>query len=607
MRAEAPGGRLLPLYDEELGHLRRMAAEFADAHPKIAGRLRLSADAIDDPHVARLMEGFAFVAARVRQKLDDEFPEITNAMLGGLYPHLVAPFPSCTIVQFDPPPGMDDVLCLPRGTRLQMEPVDGEACQYRTTQPVELWPMRIAGAELSGRPLRAPQARRFDAAVASLRITLETEAPGGFTGLGLDRLRLYLRGPAQQGPALLQLLSCNLLGAAAADHPDDVRAVPLPPGCVGTVGFGADEALLPQHSRTLPGYRLLTEYFAFPAKFLFLDVSGLGAKTLQGAGSRLELFFYLDRMPPGLERQVGADSFALGCAPAVNLFSQRAEPLMLTHAAPEYLVLPDARRHATREVHSVDRVTLAVPGAEPIEALPFWASHHAPDPDRHRLFYTTARRRLGERDDSTDVAVSLVDTELSLSTRADGVLTVETTCMNRDLPARLPYGGEHPTVSVVDGAAELTTVRCLLPPTPTLRAPPAERSAWRLISHLSLNHLSVSGEEGADALREILALHDLRGVPETRSALEAVRAVSSRRATARLAESGTMCRGLDVELELDGRSIDAGTAYLFASVIDRFLGLYASINAFTRLGVRLHGRGELAHRWPARAGGRPLL
>lgn len=607
MRAEEPGGRLLPLYDEELGHLRRMAAEFADAHPKIAGRLRLSADAIDDPHVARLMEGFAFVAARVRQKLDDEFPEVTNAMLGGLYPHLLAPFPSCTVAQFDPPPGMDDVLRLPRGTRLQMEPVDGEACQFRTTQAVELWPLRIAAAELTGRPLRAPQARRFEAAVASLRIVLETSAPGGFTALGLDRLRLYLRGPAQQGPALLQLLSCHLLGAAAADHPDDSRAVLLPPGCVGAVGFGPEEALLPQHSRTLPGYRLLTEYFAFPAKFLFLDVSGLSAKTLQGAGSRLELFFYLSRMPPGLERQVGTDSFALGCTPAVNLFSQRAEPLMLTHAAPEYLVLPDARRHATREVHSVDRVTLAVPGAEPVEALPFWASHHAPDPARRRLFYTTARRRLGERDDSTDVAVSLVDTELSLSSRADGVLTIETTCMNRDLPARLPYGGEHPLVTLVDGAAELTTVRCLLPPTPTLRPPPSERSAWRLISHLSLNHLSVSGAEGADALREILALHDLRGVPETRAALEAVRTVASRRATARLAESGTMCRGLDVELELDGRIIDAGTAYLFASVVERFLGLYASINAFTRLGVRLHGRGELNHRWPARAGDRPLL
>ncbi len=607
MRAEAPGGRLLPLYDEELGHLRRMAAEFADAHPKIAGRLRLSADAIDDPHVARLMEGFAFVAARIRQKLDDEYPEITNAMLGGLYPHLLAPFPSCTVMQFEPPPGMDDVFRLPRGTRLQMEPVDGEACQYRTTQDTELWPIRIVQAELSGRPLRAPQARRFESAVASLRVVLETAVPGGFTHLGVDRLRFYLRGPAQQGTALLQLLSCHVLGVAAADHPDDGRAVFLPRTAVGAVGFGPDEALVPQPSRTLPGYRLLTEYFAFPAKFLFVDVSGLSAKTLQGAGSRLELFFYLDRMPPGLERQVGADSFALGCAPAVNLFSQRAEPVMLTHAAPEYLVLPDARRHATREVHSVDRVTLAVPGAEPVEALPFWASHHAADPDRQRLFYATIRRRLGERDDSTDVAISLVDTELSLSSRADGVLAVETTCMNRDLPSRIPYGGEHPVVTLVEGAAELSAVRCLLPPTPTLRRPSAERSAWRLVSHLSLNHLSISGEEGADALREILALHDVRDVPETRGALDAVRGVSSRRATARLAESGTMCRGLDVELELDGRSVDPGTAYLFASVIERFLGLYASINAFTRLGVRLHGRGELNHRWPARAGDRPLL
>lgn len=599
--------RLLPLYDAELGHLRRMAAEFADAHPKVAGRLRLSADAIDDPHVSRLLEGFAFIAARIRQKLDDEYPEITDALLGGLYPHLLAPFPSCTVLEFTQPPGSDDGFLVRRGTRLQMEPVEGEACQYRTTQDAELWPVSITRAELSGRPLRAPLARRFENALATLRIVLETPVPGGFTHLGLDRLRFFLRAPTPVGPALMQLLCCNLLGAAVADHPEDEKAVMLPGGAVTQSGFADDTALLPHTPRTQPGYRLLTEFFGFPAKFMFVDVAGLAGKTLRGAGSRIELFFYLDRLPPGLERQVRADSFALGCAPAINLFAQRAEPLMVTHETSDYLVLPDARRHATREVHSVDRVTLAVPGVEPVEALPFWASHHAADPGRQRLFYATSRRRLGERDDSTDVFLALVDAELSPATRADGVLTVETTCMNRDLPARLPYGGVHPVVTLADGAAELLTVRCLLPPTATLRPPTAERSGWRLLSHLSLNHLSLSGPEGADALREILRLHDVRDLPETRAVLDAVRAVSSRRATARLTGSGALCSGLDVDLELDGRLVDSGTAYLFTAVVERFLALYASINAFSRLSVRLHGRGELNHRWPARAGDKPLL
>lgn len=214
---------------------------------------------------------------------------------------------------------------------------------------------------------------------------------------------------------------------------------------------------------------------------------------------------------------------------------------------------------------------------------------------------------MGERDDSTDVTIALVDNDLSLASRADGVLTVETTCMNRDLPARIPYGGVHPAVTLVDGAAELMAIRCLLPPTQTLRPATAKRGGWRLLSHLSLNHLSLSGLEGADALRETLRLHDVRDVPETRGVLDAIRSVASRRATARLAGSGALCRGLDVDLEIDGRLVDSGTAYLFASVIDRFLGLYASINAFSRLGVRLHGRGELTHRWPARAGDGPVL
>ena len=511
------------------------------------------------------------------------------------------------MVGFTAPPGTDDMIPVRRGTRLLMEPVDGEACQYRTTQDTELWPVAITRAELTGRPLRAPLARRFEAALATLRIVLETPVPGGFTHLGLDRLRFYLRAPTPVGPALLQLLCCNLLGVAAADHPEDGAAVVLPPTAVTQSGFDADTALLPHTARTQPGYRLLTEYFGFPAKFMFVDVAGLAGKTLRGAGQRLELFFYLDRLPPGLERQVAADSFALGCAPAINLFAQRAEPLTVTHEASDYLVLPDARRHATREVHSVDRVTLAVPGIEPQDALPFWASHHAADPEKQRLFYSTTRRRGGERDDSTDVFLSLVDNELSLATRADGVLTVETTCMNRDLPARLPYGGPHPVVTLAEGAAELLAVGCLLPPTPTLRPPPADRAGWRLLSHLSLNHLSLSGPDGADALREILRLHDVRDVPETRAVLDAVRCVSSRRATARLAGSGALCRGLDVELEIDGRLVDGGTAYLFAAVLERFMGLYASINAFSRLAVRLRGRGELDHRWPARAGDKPVL
>ncbi len=203
--------QLLPLYDQELAYLRTLAGEFADAHPKIAGRLRLSADAVDDPHVARLIEGFALIAARIRQKLDDEFPEITDSLLGALYPHMLAPFPSASIARFSPLEDLDGAYRIARATPLEMEPIAGEACRYRTTQDVELWPIAVRSAELGGRPLVAPAGPHTEAAVSSLRLVLECLSPGqSFTALGMDRLRFYLHGLPQHAAGLYELLCNNL-------------------------------------------------------------------------------------------------------------------------------------------------------------------------------------------------------------------------------------------------------------------------------------------------------------------------------------------------------------------------------------------------------------
>ena len=552
--------QLLPLYDQELAYLRQLAGEFADAHPKIAGRLRLSADAVDDPHAARLIEGFALIAARIRQKLDDEFPELTDSLLGALYPHMLAPFPSASVARFAPLPDLDGAYRIARGTALEMEPIGGEACRYRTTQAVELWPIRVVSAQLGGRPLVAPAGPLSQHASSSLRLVLECLAPAEtFTNLGMDRLRFFLHGLPQQAAALYELLCNNLLGVALADHPEDLRPVFLPPAAVQPAGFAADEGMLPYSPRALDAYRLLGEYFCFPQKFLFVDLSGISAKALRAAGRRLEVFFYLDRNVASLERQVTADSLALGCTPIVNLFTQRAEPVALTHEAAEYRVVPDSRRHATREVFSVDRVTLNEAGRGSRPVVPYFASHHAADPARQTLFWAIARRRLGERDDSTDVMLQIVDTELSPASPTDGILAIETTCLNRDLPRQIPYGGNRPQVSLVDGAAEVTGVRCVSPPTATLRPGGGRRSAWRLLSQLSLNHLSLTdGAEGAHALREILRLHDLRDLPETRAAIESVRSVASTRGTARLPGSGAICRGIDVMVELDARRLEGG-------------------------------------------------
>ncbi len=334
---------LLAYFNRELEALRGLAGEFAERHPKIAGRLRLTKDTVDDPHVGRLLEGVAFLGARVQHRLDDEFPELTDGLLSVLYPHYLAPMPSVAITRFAADPGMPGPAQLPAGLAIETEPVGGEACQFRTAYPLTLWPVEIDAVRLSGMPLPAPPNPAAAGAVSCLRISLRCANPAmTFTQLGLDRLRFFLGG--ERGSALLELLLAHTLSVALADDQADARPVILPPDALQAVGFAPEEALFPWPARSFSGFRLLSEYFSAREKFLFIDFCRLDAKTLVSAGNRMDIFVYLDRALPELERSVQASSLALGCTPIVNLFEQRCEPIALDHTRIEYRIEPDVRR-----------------------------------------------------------------------------------------------------------------------------------------------------------------------------------------------------------------------------------------------------------------------
>ena len=599
--------RLYGFYNSELEALRGLGGKFAERPPKIAGRLRLSSDAIDDPNVARLIESFAFIAARLRLKLDDDFPELTETLLEFLYPHYLAPIPSLAITQVSFPPDLKEVITLPRGAIVESEALEGDLCRFRTTQDVELWPVRVAAAAMTGRPLIAPPCPGVEAP-ASLRIVLETIEPDvSFTDLGMDRLRFYLRAPWRQAVALYELMLNECLEIGLADHPEDGSCVFIGADAIRAVGFDAEEAVLPPAPRGHPAYRLLTEFFAYPQKFLFLDLSRISAKTLRKAGNRLEIFFYLGRHAPDLERACAAGSFALACTPVVNLFTQRAEPILLTQVSSEYALVPDARRHATREVYAVESVHLTNRAGNARAATPLFGRTLAQADDAGALYWQLRRRHLPESGEGTDARIALVDADASPASPTDSVLSVETTCLNRDLPARLPYGGEHPVLTVLRGPGEVGRLRALTPFTPTLRLASGDGLLWRLISHLTLNHLSLSDHEGGpEAMREILRLYDYRDAPETRTLIDSIVSVTHRRATARVPEGG-LARGLDITVEVDKRFADPGAAFLLGQVLDRFLGLYVNLNSFTRLTMRVRGASQPLKTWPARSGGRPLI
>ncbi|HXT81686.1 MAG TPA: type VI secretion system baseplate subunit TssF [Acetobacteraceae bacterium] len=602
---------LLPYYDRELTAIKRLAAEFAETHPKIAGRLRLSADAVDDPHVARLLEGVAFLAARVHHRLDDEFPELTDALLGLLYPHYLAPIPSCMVVQLGCQPDLVTPARLPVGTGYETEPVHGEPLRYRSTSAVTLWPIEVEAIRLSGLPLVAPVNPAAPGAAGVLRITLKCLAPDvTFAQLGVDRLRFFLRGPANQTLPLYELLGGHSLSVAYANSATDPSPVIVPADSIQPAGFADDEALLPWSARSFAGFRLLSEYFAFPDKFLFIDFTRIDTKTMVSGGNKLEIFVYLDRSGPELERTVGQHTMALGCTPLVNLFSQRCEPIALNHADTEYRIVPDARRPRAAEVYSVERVRETQPDGSFRPWRPFYRLNEAdPEPGVPGGFYFAPRRAAAPGVAGTEVFVAPHDPDFDPDDPPDAVLSVDALCLNRDLPTDLPFGGGRPQLRLVEGAAAVASIAAVTPPTTTLRPPLRERGFWRLVSHLALGHLSVTGgSDGAEALKEVLRLYDLRETAESRMAIEALTSIAAVPGAARApGRAGAFCRGLDVTLEFDSRAWQAGGLYLLAAVLERFLALHGTVNSFTRTRAVLRGRPGVAAAWPARSGTRVLV
>lgn len=602
---------LLAHYNRELGALRRLTAEFARAHPKIAGRLRLSADAVEDPHVSRLLEGVALLNARVHQKLDDEFPELSDAILDQLYPHYLAPIPSMAIVQLGCRKDVAGSFTVPAGTEIDTEPVGGEFCRFSTAQPATIWPIALAQASLTGRPLVAPANPRASGAVAVLRFTLTCLAPDQtFTTLGIDAVRFFLRGPAAVTQPLYELIHNNTIGVALADSATDPKPVLLGPEAVSPVGFERDQGMLPYTARSAPGYRLLTEFFAFPEKFLFFEIKGLSAKAVIEAGPKLELFLYFNRSATELERTVNADSFALNCVPVVNLFRQRAEPIRLTETQAEYRVVPDIRRPQAMEIYSIDSVTATSPDGETATYLPFYSVRHAGVLRGDLRFWQAVRRPADDNDPALECYLSLLDLDLDPHLPANWVVSVQTTCTNRNLPLRLPFGGGHPHLTLVQPQAAITGITAMTAPSAPLRMPNRQQGRWRLVSHLLLNHLSMTGgEDGAEALKEMLRLYDFRDSPDTRAVIDGIVNIKAEQRTARAPGNGlgALCRGLEIELTLDERLGAESGIFLLVAVLERVFAMHATINSFTRLSVAVRGRQGYLRRWPPRAGDKTLL
>lgn len=593
---------LLPYYERELGFLRRYAREFSERYPKIAGRLLLSGDVSQDPHVERLIESFALLAARVSKRIEDDQPEFTEALLEVLYPHYLRPFPSCSIAQFDPGPAaaqMSGPAVIPAGTELQSRPARGVNCRFRTAYPVTLAPLRIAAAGFAP-VIEAPETVNLPArAGASLSIDLELLGEtGNLAALGLQRLRLFTDGEPSFCAALRDALGLRVVGAYA-EAAGSGRWQALTGNPLSPVGFADEEALIDWPARSHPAYRLLTEFFAFPDKFGFFDLD-LAALPVM-ASRRVRLHFVLAGIPADspaarLLGGLGTDNLRLGCTPVVNLFRQQGEPIRVSHSAVSYPVLADARRPYAYEVHAIEsvrRIRHTPQGEQVTEFRPFYSLRHGERPEAGEHYWFTRRDELvGRQSPGHELEIGLVDLDFNPVTPQTEVLSLGLLCSNRDLPTQLAYGVPGGDLSM-EGGGIARSISLLRKPTPPMRFERGRGAQWRLISHLSLDHLSLAGG-GLAAFKEVLRLYDLPRSAISGRQIEGVVGLEHRPATAWLPgqQFASVVRGVEVRMSVDEDSFVGAGIHVFAQVMDRFFGLYVHVNSFTRLVLVSQRSGE---------------
>jgi type VI secretion system protein ImpG len=618
---------LLRYYEAELQYLREMGGEFARAFPKIAGRLGLETQACADPYVERLLEGVSFLAARVQLKVDAEFPRFTNHLLELVYPQYLAPTPAMAVVQMQP--DMDEGslaqgYSLARGSALHgmLGKGDQTACEFRTAHEVTLWPVALTQARYAacGSQLDGIDLGRLGPVKAALRLRLRCGAGLSFAELALDRLPLFLRGSEATPVRLLEQLLARAAGVLVKPVGDAAWHSFLPAASLQAMGSAEDEALLPASARSFEGYRLLHEYFALPERFLFVALSGINPALRRCAEGEIEIAVLFKSFDPLLESAVDADCFALYCSPAINLFPKRADRIHLSERQAEHHVVPDRTRPMDFEVYAVREVTGYGSGADAVQRFDSFYRANDLQGGEGRAYYQLRRearllserqRRDGARSGyvGSEVFLSLVDGRQAPYDASLRQLGIETLCTNRDLVLGMPLGAGKSDFTIGAGAP-VRSVRCVAGPSLPAPSHAQGETAWRLVSHLSLNYLSLLDAEGGDgaaggasALREMLRLYCGREALGAQRQIDGLLSVRAEAVVRRLALPGpaSFGRGLRVDLTFDEAAFAGSSVFVLGMVMEQFLAKYVSLNSFTE--TRIHGSARgLVMAWPPRMG-----
>jgi type VI secretion system protein ImpG len=622
--------RLLKYYNHELQHIREMAGEFALEYPKIAGRLGLDGFECADPYVERLLEGFAYLSARVQLKVDAEFPRFTQHLLDMVYPHYLSPTPSMAVVQLQPDlmeGSLNEGFVIPKATALRSHIGKGEqtACEYRTAHDLTLWPIELIEAEyLNGVGAVANLGvSSVHGLKAAIRLRLKTTAGLNFNQIKLNNLPLYLRGVGELPMQIYEQLLANSIGIVVqpTNRPLAWQHI-IKQSAVLPVGFTSEEALLPYTPRSFQGYRLLQEYFAFPERYMFAELTQLQPALQQCEGNEIDIIILLNRSNPRLVNEVDATRFALFCSPAINVFPKRADRIHLTNQTNEYHIVPDRTRPLDYEVYQIRDVTgYGATSDDQQTFLPFYQASSDVSQAQQRAYYSvirsprvmsTKQKLQGPRSSyvGNEIYISIVDANEAPFKSELRQLGLETLCTNRDLPLQLPIGIGDTDFTIQTGAP-VKSIRCLSGPTKPRPSNAHKDTAWKLINHLSLNYLSLinnNDKEGATALRSLLSLYGDNSDSSFRKQIEGVLSIQSKPIVRRINTAGPIVfgRGLEITLTVDESAFEGSGVFLLGMVLEQFFAQYVSLNSFTETVLKTSDRGEIM-RWQMRLGQRQLL
>jgi len=571
-------------FQQELENLRDLGQAFSKAHPAVAPML---SGAAADPDVERLLEGTAFLTALLREKLDDEFPEIVHELVQMIWPHYLRPLPATTIVAFEPKLSLKQSMNIPSGVYLNSVPTEGTACTFRTVFDVDVHPLTLLDGSLdesAGRPPTVRLQLKMDG------LKLEQWEP--------DSLRFFLSDTFPNAANLSMILQRHTRKITISS-PDGGRPVSLGPDALQPAGFSLEKGLVPYPSNSFPGYRLLQEYFVLPEKFLFLDLGGWEKWIDRGDGSRIEILFELDQPSLPFPR-VRKESFMLYATPVVNIFPHEADPIRLDHRKTDYLVRPAGANVDHYQVYSLENVVGYVQGtAEERTYLPFDMFQR----EQGDASVYQAKLRKAPVAESVDVFLSVSYPPQGRIPTSE-TLSIDLLCTNGALPENLQPGDIcEPTSS----SPEFVTFKNVRSITPNVLPPLGTNLLWQLLGHLSLNFLSLTTAENMKALLELYIFSESRDRPTVLANQKRINGIEKVTATQKdRIVNGAMIRGEEIDLKMrQDHFASPGDLFLFGSILDHFLGAYATINTYTRLSIHESIKGE-TYLWPPRLGDHTL-